>query len=166
MGLYADIISMTIVVIFHLSGTFITSYIPKNQARVFISAPFCSFKYCMTGTKRSDNFFSSPKLKAQDELLWSLSVCRPSVCPSIPLNDFSSESPGPNFYKLHVEPFVKRDWKFVQMVTVREVRWPPCPYLVKTLKNLLFQNQESFEAESWYIAFGTPGLPILFKWWP
>ena len=33
------------------------------------------------------------------------------VCPSAPLftllNDFSSETPGPNFFKLYVEPCVK-----------------------------------------------------------
>ena len=32
----------------------------------------------------------------------------------------------------------------------------------KMPKNLL-HNQESFEAESWYIASGTLGLPSLFK---
>ena len=31
--------------------------------------------------------------------------------------------------------------------------------MVKTLKNFLLQNQESFEAESWYIASGMQGLP-------
>ena len=52
-------------------------------------------------------FFSSPEAKAQDELLWSLPVHRPSVCPSTPSNKFSSETPGPIFFKLHVEPSVK-----------------------------------------------------------
>ena len=33
----------------------------------------------------------------------------------------------------------------------------------KTLKNLLLQNQESFKAESWYIASGAQGLSNLFK---
>ena len=33
----------------------------------------------------------------------------------------------------------------------------------KTLKYLLLQNEESFEAESWYIALGTKDLPNLFK---
>ena len=57
------------------------------------------------------------------------------------------------------------------MVTVRQLRWPPCPYMVKTLKNFL-QNQESFETESRYIASGTRfikfvqmmivGLPLTF----
>ena len=35
----------------------------------------------------------------------------------------------------------------------------------KQLKNPLLRNQESFEAESWYIAYGTQGLPSLFTWW-
>ena len=34
----------------------------------------------------------------------SSSVVRPSVRPSTHLNDFSSETPGPNFFKLNVEP--------------------------------------------------------------
>ena len=41
-------------------------------------------------------------------------TCRPSsvrpssvVRPSTPLNDFSSVTPGPIFFKLHVEPSVK-----------------------------------------------------------
>ena len=37
------------------------------------------------------------------------------------------------------------------------------PIMVKTLKNLLLRNQESFEAESWYIALGTQDLPSLFN---
>ena len=36
---------------------------------------------------------------------------RPSVRPSVstftPLNDFSSETPGPNFFNFYVEPCVK-----------------------------------------------------------
>ena len=41
--------------------------------------------------------------------------------------------------------------------------------MVKTLKNLLLQNQERFEAETWYIALETQGLPSLLKMtlsWP
>ena len=33
----------------------------------------------------------------------------------------------------------------------------------KTVKNFLLQNQESFEAESCYIALGTQFLPSLFN---
>ena len=31
-------------------------------------------------------------------------------------------------------------------------RWPPCPYMVKTLKNLLLQNQLTNDLETWYVA--------------
>ena len=37
------------------------------------------------------------------------------------------------------------------------------PMYGKKLKNLLLQNQESFEAESEYISLGTEDLPSLFK---
>ena len=33
----------------------------------------------------------------------------------------------------------------------------------KTLENFLLQNKESFDAQYWYIASGTQGLPSLFK---
>ena len=36
--------------------------------------------------------------------------------------------------------------------------------MVKSLK-ILLKNQESFKAESLYIASGTQDLPSLFKWW-
>ena len=45
-------------------------------------------------------------------------------------------------------------------------RWPPCPYMVKTLKNLLFWNQKADDLECWYVAVGARVLPSLFKWWP
>ena len=34
-----------------------------------------------------------------------------------------------------------KEWKFIQMSWVTWPTWPPCPYMVKTLKNLLLQNQ-------------------------
>ena len=33
-------------------------------------------------------------------------------------------------------------------------RWPPHPYVVKTLKNLLLQNQRANELVAWYVALG------------
>ena len=52
--------------------------------------------------------FSSPEPKAQDELLWSLSVRHPSDHPSVhTFEHFSSETPGPNFFKLYVEHYGK-----------------------------------------------------------
>ena len=55
--------------------------------------------------------------------------------------------------------------KFVQMVLVTWPRWLPCPYMVKTLKNLL-RNQKADDLETWYAASGARVLPSLFKWWP
>ena len=52
------------------------------------------------------------------------------------------------------------------MVQVTWPRWPPCPYMVKTFKNLLLQNQKSYDLETWHVALGTQGLRSLFKWWP
>ena len=56
--------------------------------------------------------------------------------------------------------------KFVQMVQVTWPGWPPCPYMVKTLKNLLLWNQKADDLESWYAALGTGVLWSVFKWWP
>ena len=52
------------------------------------------------------------------------------------------------------------------MVQVTWPRWPPCPYMVKTFKNLLLQNQKSYDFETWHVALGTQALQSLYKWWP
>ena len=52
------------------------------------------------------------------------------------------------------------------MVQVTWPRWPPCPYMVKTLKNLLLQNQRSYDIETWHVESGTQGLRSSYKWWP
>ena len=52
------------------------------------------------------------------------------------------------------------------MVQVTWPRWPPCPYMVKTFKNLLLQNQKSYDLENWPVALGTQALQSLYKWWP
>ena len=53
---------------------------------------------------------------------------------STPLNDFSSETPKQILFKLYVEPSVEGGLKFVRIVTVYLLRWPPWPYMVKHLK--------------------------------
>ena len=40
------------------------------------------------------------------------------------------------------------EWKIAKMVAVHWPRWPPCPYMVKTFKNL--QNRGCLGAESFY----------------
>ena len=57
--------------------------------------------------------------------------------------------------------------KIVKIVVVCWPWWPPCPYMVKTFKNLLFQNRESLGAESLYKSSGMRGLPkkrIVVRW--
>ena len=53
--------------------------------------------------------------------------------------------------------------KIAKMVAVHKPRWPPCPYMVKTFKNLLLQNRGCFGAESLHGSSGTEGLPKLLK---
>ena len=55
--------------------------------------------------------------------------------------------------------------KFVQMVQVTWPRWQPCPYLVKNIKILLW-NQKTNDLETWCATSGVQVLPSLFKWWP
>ena len=38
--------------------------------------------------------------------------------------------------------------------------------MVKTFKNLLLQNQKSYDLETWHVALGTQALQSLYKWWP
>ena len=38
--------------------------------------------------------------------------------------------------------------------------------MVKTFKNLLLQNQKSYDLETWHVAFGTQAQQSLHKWWP
>ena len=58
--------------------------------------------------KKLNTLFLAHLSSAQDELLWSLFVRRPSVRPSVrPLtfsNDFSSEAAEPILLKFHMEP--------------------------------------------------------------
>ena len=58
------------------------------------------------------------------------------------------------------------EWKAIQSSWVTWPTWPPCPYMVKTLKNLLLQNQWTNDLETWYVASCMGVLPKLFKLWP
>ena len=51
--------------------------------------------------------------------------------------------------------------KFAKTFLVTWSRWPPCPYMVKNLKNLLLWNQTADNPAS-----GAWVLPSLLKWWP
>ena len=54
----------------------------------------------------------------------------------------------------------------IQMVYVAWPKWPPVPYMLKTLKNFLLWNQKVDDLESWYVASSAQVLRSLFKWWP
>ena len=54
--------------------------------------------------------------------------------------------------------------KIAKMGMVRWSKWLPCPYMVKTFKNLL-QNQISPGPKSLHKLWGTGNLPKLLKWW-
>ena len=87
------------------------------------------------------------------------------VCMATFSNIFSSETTSrlkPNFIWSLLETGER---KFVQMVLVTWPRWPPYPYIVKTLKSLLLRNQKANDFETWYAASGTWVIPNLFKWW-
>ena len=55
--------------------------------------------------------------------------------------------------------------KIAKMVAVHWPRWLPCPYMLKTFKNLLLQNRGCLQAESLHKSSGRGGLPKLLKWW-
>ena len=57
------------------------------------------------------------------------------------------------------------EWKIAKTVVIYCPRWQPCPYMVKTFKNLLLQNRGCLGAESLHKFSGTGGLPKLRKWW-
>ena len=63
------------------------------------------------------------------------SLRRSSVLPpSTFSNIFSSETTEQIKLKFYMEIFRTWEQKFVQMVLVTCPRWPPCPYMVKTLQ--------------------------------
>ena len=81
-------------------------------------------------------------------------------------NQFSTSLPKPLVHlswnllcSNRMTSWLKGYWQYVQMVPRDWTRWPPFPCMVKRLKNLLLQNQESFEADCWYITSGIQGLP-------
>ena len=76
---------------------------------------------------------------------------------------FISPEPKANFLQVYVEHSVKGRLKIYINGHGPFIKMRPCPYMVKTLKNLLLQNQESFKAEFWYIVSWTQVLLSLFK---
>ena len=66
--------------------------------------------------------------------------------PLLPWNIWS------NFNKiLFAASWQYEDLRFVQIVMIIWSTWPPCPYMVKTLKHLLLQNHLADCLETWYV---------------
>ena len=108
--------------------------------------------------------FSSPELCSG----WAIVITfRPSVRPSVhPLtfsDNFSSKAAEPILPNFIWSLLRVGERKIAKMVAVRWPRWPPCPYTVKTFKNLLLQNRECLGAEPLQESLGTGGLPKLLK---
>ena len=113
----------------------------------------------------------SPEPKAQWWWVYRIGRPLPSVCECVcvHMSTFSnifSKTTGPIKVKFHMKPPSDGEQKFVQLVQDTWPRWSPCPYMVKTLKSLLLQNQKADDLETWYSASGAWVLPNSFKWWP
>ena len=109
--------------------------------------------------------FSSPELSgSQGELIvypYSGVRCRRrQQC----LNIFSSETALPIKAKFYVEP----PWEGGTKVYINGhmTKMAAMPIYCKTFKNLLLQNQKSYDLETWHVALGTQALQNLYKWWP
>ena len=76
------------------------------------------------------SLFSSPEPKAPGGAYSIGQLRRPSTVS----NDFSFVTTGPIATKYHIQPPGSLWKKSVQIVRVIRPRWPPCPYMVKTLK--------------------------------
>ena len=80
------------------------------------------------------------------------------------LNILFSESSRAIFTRFHTGPSVERILTICSNGSAPLNKMAAMPiYGKKNLKNLLLQNQESFGADSWYIASWTQDLPGLFK---
>ena len=54
------------------------------------------------------------------------------------------------------------EWKFVQLIQVTWPRWPPCIYMVKTLKKILLR-QKADDLETWSAVLSAQVLPSVFQ---
>ena len=114
--------------------------------------------------------FSSPQPSgSQGELIvypYSSVRCRRCLCRCRRqqcLNIFSSETALPVKAKFYVEPPWEGGTKVYINGPGHMTKMPPCPYMVKTFKNLLLQNQKFYELETWHVALGTQALQSLYK---
>ena len=107
-------------------------------------------------------FFSSPEPSgSQGELIvYPCPGVRRPQCSNI----FSSETAWPNKVKFYVEP----PWEGITKVYINgsghKTKMAAMPiYGKKNLKNLLLQNQKSYDPETWHVASGTQALQSLYR---
>ena len=110
---------------------------------------------------RKNHIFSLPELKAH---WWTYRIGRPPS--SIRPSSSPQKPPGQSKSNFIWSLLGLGERKFAQIILVTWPRWPPCPYMVKTFKNLLLWNRLVDVIETWYTASGTRVLPSLLKWWP
>ena len=79
-------------------------------------------------------------------------------------NIFSSETTWPIKAKFYVEPPWEGGTKVCINGPGHMTKMAAMPiYMAKTLKNLLLQNQKSYDFETWHVASGTQALHSLYK---
>ena len=101
---------------------------------------------------------SSPEqLGSQSELIVYPSSWRPSVHPPFS-KIFSSETAWPIKAKFYVEPPWEGGTNFYINGPGHMTKMAAMPIYGKNLKNLLLQNQKSYDLETWHIASGTQAL--------
>ena len=111
------------------------------------------------------NSFSSPEpLGSQSELIEYPSSRRPSVRRRPPFSKiFSSETAWPIKAKFYVEPPWEGGTKVYIDGPGHMTKMAAMPIYGKDLKNLLLQNYESYDLETWHVASGTQALQSLYK---
>ena len=91
-------------------------------------------------------------------------VRRPSVVrPSTISNIISSETTGPIKAKFYVEPPWEGGTKVYMNGPGHMTKMAAMPIYGKNLKNLLFQNQTSYDLETWHVASGTQTLQSFYE---
>ena len=105
-----------------------------------------------------------PSSSKGELIVYSCSGVRGRCCPSIHCVQTSS----PLKLLVQSKPYFmwsllgKGERKFINKYSRSNDQWLPCPYMVKTFKNLL-KNQKSFDLETWHVASGTQALQSLYK---
>ena len=91
--------------------------------------------------------------------LSSVVVVRPSTISNV----FSSKTAWPIKAKFYAEPPWQGGKKIYINSPGQMTKMAASLYIVKIFKNLLLQNQKSYDLETWHVASGTQALQSLYK---